>query len=109
VLSQPSSTEIDLANCACSFGGGVPVNYSARTFTIPAPATPTIYYVTIADPTQQGDISSPILTATCQTSNALVGVLGQTYMGAILANPDGGATIVLPGGWPAPSSFQVGP
>lgn len=108
VLSQPSATEIDLANCSCSFGGATPVNYSARAFTIATPAVPTWYYVTVADPTQQGE-SSATLTATCQTSNALVGVLGNTYMGAIQALPDGGATVVLPGGWPAPSSFQVVP
>lgn len=108
LLSQPSSTEVDMVACACSFGGLPPVNYDARTFTISAPDVPTWFYVTIADPTQQGDISSPILTATCQTGDDLVGVTGNTYMGAILALPDGGAVQVLPGGWPAPPSFQVG-
>jgi hypothetical protein len=107
VLSQAGPTEIDLANCTASFGGATPVNYSARALTIPTPGTPTWYYVTIADPTQQGE-SSATLTATCQTSNALVGVQGNTYMGAILAVPDGSAVQVLPGGWPAPFSFQVG-
>jgi hypothetical protein len=108
VLSQPSATEIDLAACTCSFGGLPPVNYSARTFTIPAPTAETAYYVTIADPTQQGE-SAPTLAATCQTSDALVGVQGHTYMGAILAEPNGGSIYVGPGGWPVPPSFQVGP
>jgi putative tail protein len=108
VLSQPSATEIDLEACQASFGGLPPVNYSARAFTIPAPAVPTWYYVTIADRTQQGE-SSPTLVATCQTDDSLVGVQGNTYMGAIQALPAGGATVVLPGGWPAPSSFQVVP
>ena len=108
VLSQPATaTEIDLAACACSFGGLPPVNYSARALTIPAPSAPTWYYVTIADPTQAGE-SSPTLTATCQADDALVGVQGNTYLGAILALPAGFATQILPGGWPAPPSFQVG-
>jgi hypothetical protein len=109
VLSQPSATEIDMVACTCSFGGLPPVNYSARTFTIPTPTQETAYYVTVEDPAQQGDTSSPILAATCQTSDALVGLLGHTYMGAILAEPNGGSIYVSPGGWPSPGSFQVGP
>lgn len=108
VLSQAGATEIDLVACTCSFGGLPPVNYSARALTIAAPTVPTWYYVTVADPTQQGE-SSATLPATCQASNALVGVQGNTYMGAILALPAGGAVQVLPGGWPAPGSVQVGP
>ena len=108
VLSQPISTEIDLVACTCSFGGLPPVNYSARALTITAPTVETAYYITIADPTQQGE-SSATLTATCSTDDALVGKQGHTYMGAILADPDGGSVYVSPGGWPSPGSFQVGP
>ena len=105
VLTQPTSTSIALAACAASFGSRT-ANYSARTFTISTPGSPTWYYVTIADATQQGE-SSPVLTATCQTSNALVGVQGNTYLGAILALPGGSATQILAGGWPAPQTVQV--
>jgi hypothetical protein len=109
VLSQSSPTEIDMVACTASFGGGTPVNYFARTLTIAAPSAPTWFYVSITDPAQAGDINSPILGAACSTNNVLVGKIGNTYMGAILALPAGGATQVLPGGWPAPGSFQVGP
>jgi hypothetical protein len=106
-LTQPTSTSIAVGAVSVTFGGST-VNYAARTLTITAPTTPTWYYVTIADPTQVGESGSPTLTATCQTSDALVGVLGNTYIGAIQALPAGGATQVLPGGWPAPQSFGVG-
>lgn len=106
-LSQPSATAIDMAAVAVTFGSAV-VNYAARTFTIPTPSAETWYYVTIADATQAGEAGTPTLTATCQTSNALVGVQGNTYIGAILALPGGGATQILAGGWPAPQTFQVG-
>src|SRR6185437_14798129 len=107
VLSQTSPTTIALAACTCSFGGMTPVNYAARTFTIPTPGSPIWYYVTLADPNQEGETGAT-LTATCQTSNALVGVQGNTYLGAILALPGGSATRILAGGWPAPQTVQVG-
>ena len=106
-LSQPTSTSISMGAVAVTFGTAT-VNYAARTFTIPTPSSPTWYYVTIADPSQAGESGSPTLTATCQTSNALVGVQGNTYIGAIQAIPAGGGTQVLAGGWPAPQTFQVG-
>lgn len=106
-LTQPTSTTIAVAAVAVTFGSAVK-NYAARTLTIAAPSVPTWYYVTIADPTQQGESGSPTLTATASTSNALAGVQGDTYMGAILALPAGSAVSILPGGWPAPQSVQVG-
>lgn len=103
-LTNPTATSVVMGALVVQFNGVV--NYSARTFTIPAPSVPTWYYVTIADPTQQGE-SSPTLTATCQISNALVGVQGNTYIGAIQVIPGGGSVNVLPGGWPSPSSVIV--
>jgi hypothetical protein len=81
-----------------TFASGT-VNYSARTFTIPSPSVATWYYVTIADPTQVGE-SSPTLTATCQTEESLVGVIGNTFIAAIQAMPGGGGTNGINGGWP---------
>ena len=108
-LTQPTATTIDLAAVTTTFAAQVSntVNYSARVFTISTPSAPTWYYVTIADSAQVGE-SSATLTATCQTSNALVGVPGNTYMGAILALPGGSAIRSLAGGWPAPQTIQVG-
>lgn len=105
-LAQPTATSITVAATAVTFGGST-VNYAARTLTITAPTAATWYYVTIADPTQQGESGSPTLTATASTSNSLCGVQGNTYMGAILALPAGSATQILAGGWPAPQTFQV--
>jgi hypothetical protein len=104
-LTQPTSTSIALAAVAVTFGSTTR-NYSARTFSITAPTVPTWYYVTIADAPQQGE-SGAVLTPSCVITTALVGVQGQTYMGAILALPAGGATVILPGGWPSPQSAQV--
>jgi sulfur carrier protein ThiS len=104
-LTQPTSTSIALAAVAVTFGSTT-VNYSARTFTIAAPSVPTWYYITIADAPQAGE-SGAVLTSSCAITTALVGVQGQTYMGAILALPAGGATVILPGGWPSPQSAQV--
>ena len=105
-LTNPSATQIGMGPVAVTFGGTV-ANYAARTFTITAPTVPTWYYVTIADPDQEGEGSSPTLTATCQTSDALCGVPGNTYIGAIQAVPAGGSENVLAGGWPAPASVIV--
>ena len=106
-LTNPTSTTIVVAATAVTFGGTV-VNYAARTLTISAPGSPTWYYISIADPTQVGESGSPTLTATASTSNSLVGVLGNTFMGAILALPAGSATRMIPGGWPNPYASQVG-
>lgn len=105
-LTQPSSTEIDVAAVAATFGANT-VNYEARTITISAPSVPTWYYVTIPDASQTGD-ASPLQSAAAATANTLVGVPGNTYLGAILALPAGGATRSLAGGWPAPQTTQVG-
>jgi len=107
-LTQPSATEIAMGEVSVTFGGNV-VTYAARTFTITAPTSPTWYYITVADASQVGDGGdTPTLTATCQTSDSLVGVQGNTYIGAIQAIAAGGSTNVLAGGWPAPQSVQVG-
>jgi hypothetical protein len=107
-LSNPTSTTIAVAATAVTFGS-LTVSYAARTLTISAPSVPTAYFVTIADPTQHGESGSPTLTATASTSNALVGVLGNTYLGAILALPAGGAIRIGQGGWPAAPNYQVVP
>ncbi len=107
-LSQPTPTTIDMAQVAVAFATNQ-ANYNARSFTIPTPTAPTWYYVTIADPGYVGDSGAQTnLTATCQTSSALVGVAGNIYMGAILAIPAGGGTRSVAGGWPAPQTTQVG-
>lgn len=106
-LSQPTSTTIAVAATAVTFGSST-VNYAARTLTISAPSVPTWYYVTIADPTRAGESGSPTLTPTASTSTALVGVVGHTYMGAVLALPAGSAVSELAGGWPSPQTIQVG-
>jgi hypothetical protein len=95
-LTQPTPTTVHIASVVVTFGDSS-VNYTARTLTIPAPTKPTWYYVTVAD----DDLP------TCQTENTLCGELGNTYMGAILATPSSGETIVLPGGWPAPQAVLV--
>jgi len=105
-LTNPTSTTIAIAATAVTFGNTT-VNYAARTKTISAPGSATLYYLTIADPTQVGESGSPTLTVAASTSNSLVGVQGNTYLGAITVLPAGGGTIALPGGWPAPTGFQV--
>ena len=89
-----------------AFGGNT-VAYDARTFTIATPSAPTTYYVTIADPGYIGDNGSANLTATCQTSDALTGVPGNTYIGSIVALAAGGGSIIGKGGWPQGSTFLV--
>lgn len=97
-LSNPTSTTIHMVDVTATFPSNV-VHYNARTFTIPAPSVPTTYYVTIADPGYVGDSgTSTNLTATAQTSNALVGVAGNTYIGSIIVQPAGGGTTQMPGG-----------
>lgn len=99
-LTNPTSTTIHMAQATAHFPSG-DANYNARTFTISAPSVPTLYYVTIADPAFLGDTGTGTnLTATCQTSNALVGVAGNTYIGSITALPAGGGTVTGGGGVP---------
>lgn len=106
-LSQPTATTIHMLQVSVAFPTNT-VNYNARTFTITAPSSPTWYYVTIADPGYIGDTgSADTLTASCSTSSANVGVAGQTFIGAILALPGGGATVIIPGGQPTPQLFLV--
>jgi hypothetical protein len=105
-LSNPSPTEIAMSAVTTAFGGNT-VAYDARTFTIATPSAPTTYYVTIADPGYIGDNGSANLTATCQTSDALTGVPGNTYIGSIVALAAGGGSIIGKGGWPQGSTFLV--
>lgn len=110
-LSQPDAVTIAMQAVAVTFGSST-VHYAARNITIPAPSAATWYYVTINDPTQSGETGSPIsatLATNASTTTDLCGVLGQTYMGAILVLPAGAAISELAGGWPAPTTFQVGP
>jgi hypothetical protein len=106
-LTQPTSTTIHLAAVAVTFGAST-VNYSAHTFSITAPTVATWYYVTVTDAAQTGE-SGDVLPKECSLTTALVGVQGDTYMGAILALPAGSAVNPLAGGWPAPQTVQVGP
>jgi hypothetical protein len=105
-LTQPTPTTLAMAQATAVSPSGS-VNYNARnagntaSFTIPAPTVPTTYYVTIADPGFLGDIGSAITRlATASTSNALVGVAGNVFIGSIVALPAGGSTITSPGGTP---------
>ena len=106
-LSNPTATSIDMAQVTVQFPSNA-VTYNARTFTIPDPAVPTTYYVTITDPGYVGDAPGQTnLTAICQTSDALVGVPGNTYIGSIVAEPGGGGTITTPGGSSGDSEFVL--
>ncbi len=103
-LTNPSPTEIDMATAQVFFPTNA-VQYNARVFTITAPSVPTTYYVTIADPGYLGDTGTQTnLVATCQASNALVGVSGNTYIGSIVALPTGGGTVTTVGGLPTGGS-----
>lgn len=105
-LTNPTATTIHLAAVDVTFGA-LTVHYSARTFTIPTPTADIWYYITIADLAQVGETGAT-LTPSCVANDALVGVQGQTYMGAILAIAAGGSIRALAGGWPAPPTLQVG-
>ena len=105
-LSNPTPTTIVMSAVKTAFSNNT-VAYDTRTFTIPTPSVPTTYYVTIADPGYLGDDGSATLTATCQTSDALTGVPGQTYIGSIQALPAGAGTIIGPGGWPQSGGFLI--
>lgn len=109
-LSQGAGTfVISMAQATAKFPSNS-ANYNARTFTVPDPgATPATYYVTIADPGMVGDTGSGTsLTATCQTSSALVGVAGNVYLGSITVTHTGGASAVaIQGGMPLASGWLV--
>jgi len=105
-LSNPSNTAIGLSNVTVQFASNYTANYAARTFSIPVPSGPEWYYVNVYDPTQNGE-TGPTLTANCWTNNSLVGATNWVYMGAIQAWPQGGSTIILGGGNPAPRMFTT--
>lgn len=108
-LSQPSATEVDMEAVQVTFSDGVVANYHARSLTIPAVTVQTWFYVYVIDPDMLGDIPGTSLVGVADATTTNVGVTGFIYMGAILTLPNGGGTRILPGGWPAPPSFQVGP
>jgi hypothetical protein len=99
-----SNTQINMAACSAAFNN-LTVNYGARSFLVSTPSTNGWYYVTIADPTQIGDASGT-LTATCQSSDALVGVPGNTFIGAVQIDNAGNVLSQIGGGWPNPKVFQ---
>ena len=105
---------IDMSGVQVAFPGNT-VKYVPRDFAISTPSPGTVYYVTIADPKFVGDTISafliPNLTATCQTSNALVGIPGNIYIGFIkIIDPSNTSKdIVGPGGIPQPFVAVVGP
>lgn len=101
-LTQPTSTSIVMAAFSATFGSNT-VSYATKTVTITAPSVPTWYYVTVPDASQAGGSITPNVS----TSSSLVGVVGNTFVGAILALPAGSATQALAGGWPAPQTVQV--
>jgi hypothetical protein len=105
-LSNPTATSIAMGAVAVSFEG-LTAHYNSRIFTIPAPSVPTWYYVTIADPTQEGEVSTSALLATCQNSDDLVGIEGHVFIGAIEALPSGRSINQLAGGWPALQTWIV--
>lgn len=113
-LTQTSTTSIHMVNVTATFSpSGLQTFYVARDFTIPAPSSPTTYYVTIFDPNLTGDTgNSATLTSFCTTSQttSFVGQPGYIYMGSIVAtgsgtsgggqsggsNPSGSVTIQIP-------------
>lgn len=100
-LTNPTSTSIAMAQATATWQDSHQSIYNARSFTIPAPSTPTTYYVTIYDPAMLGDNPGATnLSAQCQTSNANVGVAGYVYIGAITALPAGSGTQSGSGGAP---------
>jgi Putative phage tail protein len=106
-LTQPTATTIHMATSTATFSTNSVV-YAARSFTIPTPAAPTMYYVTLADPGRVGDVgATATLAAYCETGTEKVGVPGFTYMGAITAQPAGGGSGEQPGGWPTSQLFLI--
>ena len=105
-LTQPTTTTIAMAAASAIFPGGT-ANYAARTFTITAPTAPTTYYVTIYDPGQTGEGSTPTLSAQCLAANTYVGVPGYVYIGSIIAMPGGGGGGTNAGGYPPPAGSPL--
>ena len=99
-LTQPSATDIHMAQATVTWLDGHQTIYSARDFTIPAPSAPTTYYVTIEDPKMLGDQppGSTSCPAFCETTLEKVGAAGYVYIGSIQAIAGGGGTITGPGG-----------
>jgi hypothetical protein len=106
-LTNPTSTTIVMAAVVETFLSNI-AKYNARTFTISVPSVNTWYYVTIADPGYLGDVGTSMTrTAYCETTTGKIGLAGYVFIGAILAAPGGGGTIVIPGGYPTQQLFLV--
>lgn len=112
-LSQPDGSHLAMVQVSEQFPGPL-VNYNARpSIPIPggafgSPADDAWLYVTITDPTGEGDTGSLTnLTVNVETTTAKVGVRGYTYIGAIKALPAGGGDQVSGGGNPPAPTFQV--
>ncbi len=112
VQSEPNT--IAIAGLVTVNFNSVVVTYNGRAMTIPVPTVPTWYYVCIADPNLTGDVSpyTSTLTVSCSTSDANVGQLGWTFIGAIQAVPAATWALALgnnmiSGGWPNPLSIMT--
>jgi hypothetical protein len=102
-LSEVSATDIAMASVTATFlSSGKRLLYNARNFTVPDPgSTPTLYYVTILDPTFIGETPGTLsLTAFCDTNPATahVGQPGYIFMGTITVTHDGTGVVVTAGG-----------
>jgi hypothetical protein len=113
VQSEPNTIAVD-GEVTVTFGSNVAVTYNGGAMSIPTPTVPTWYYVCIADPNLTGDVSpyTTTLTHSCSTSNANVGQIGWTFIGAIQALPaaswsSGITPNVIAGGWPNPLSIMT--
>jgi hypothetical protein len=106
-LTQPELGVIELAATRVWFADRI-VEYKARRIEIEHPSEKTVYYVTITDEDQLGDIEgAPELPVVCAKEHELVGEIGHTYMGAIGALPAGNSKEIGTGGWPNPRLCKV--
>lgn len=111
-LSSPNSTTIDVAAFTASFADGTRTSYAARTITVPDPGSgnSAIYYVTIYDPTFQGEpggVATLSVFDNVNSASAFVGVDGYIFAGAVTVLGAGATTTTpnpIPGGQPPQSS-----
>lgn len=83
--------------------------YNGRAIAIPAPSAPIWYYVTIYDPGYTGDAGLSNLPTYADTTQSKIGQPGYIYCGAIQCLPSGfTADIILPGGYPPPTTNIIG-
>jgi hypothetical protein len=109
VLTQPEPGVIEVAAVKVWLTDRI-IHYKGRRIEIDADIPPggTVYYVTITDPDQRGDVDGEAeLHAVCAKDHDLCGEIGHTYMGAIRVFPSGNSTNVGTGGWPNPPYHRV--